>query len=109
MLKITIHHEVEEICLQVEGDLTGTWVRELEEAWSAMRTSWSSKPAYLDLAGVTRVDDAGRYLLALIHQAGARMVSTGLAMKDLLDSIARDWPGSRAAERGWAMAGATVL
>ena len=104
MLKITIHHEVEEICLQVEGDLTGTWVRELEEAWRAMRRSWSSKPAYLDLAGVTRVDDAGRYLLALIHQTGARMVSNGLAMKDLLDSIDREWPFAPQEDRGWVAA-----
>jgi len=107
MLKITIEHEVEEICLRLEGDLAGTWVRELEETWRALRATPGGKPACLDLTGGVRVDDAGRYLLALIQETGARMVSTGLAMKDLLDSIARDWPGSRASDRGWALAGGT--
>jgi ABC-type transporter Mla MlaB component len=101
MLRITIHHEVEEVQLKLEGDLSGTWVRELEEAWRAARDASGDRPAYLDLTGVDRVDDAGRYLLALIHETGARMVSNGLAMKDLLDSIARDWPGAPAESRGW--------
>ena len=108
MLKITIEYEVEEVCLRLEGDLAGTWVREVEEAWRALQATPGGRPAYLDLTGVVRVDDAGRYLLALIHATGARMVSTGLAMKDLLDSIARDWPGPRAAEHGWVLAGATI-
>jgi len=104
MLRITIHHEVEEIRMELEGELSGTWVRELEEAWRAMRASSGGRAVYLDLTGVDRVDDAGRYLLALIHETGARMVSTGLAMTDLLDSIARDWPGSTTESRGWAVA-----
>lgn len=101
MLKITIHHEVEEVWLKLEGDLSGTWVRELEESWRTMRVPPVGGPACLDLTGVSRVDDAGRYLLALIHETGARMISTGVAMKDLLDSIARDWPAPRPDDRGW--------
>ena len=101
MLKITIHHEVEEVWLKLEGDLSGTWVREFEESWRATRVSSVGKPACLDLTGVSRVDDAGRYLLALIHETGARMVSTGVAMKELLESIARDWPATRTEDRGW--------
>lgn len=93
MLKITVQSEGEDIRMKLEGDLAGTWVGELEECWQATRASSPGKPARLDLNGVTRVDDAGRYLLALIHGAGARMESTGVAMKDLLDSIGRDWPG----------------
>ncbi len=81
--------------MKLEGDLAGTWVTDLEECWQATRASFAGKPACLDLTGVTRVDDAGRYLLALIHGTGARMVSTGVAMKDLLDSIGRDWPAHR--------------
>lgn len=108
MLRITIHHEVEEVRLELEGELSGSWVRELEEAWRKLRPSPSGWSVCLDLTGVVRVDDAGRYLLALIHETGARMVSTGLATKDLLNSIARDWPEPRAADRGWALAGPAV-
>lgn len=93
MLKITVQPEGEEIRMKLEGELAGTWVGELEECWQATRASSPGKPTRLDLNGVTRVDDAGRYLLALIHGAGAQMESTGVAMKDLLDSIGRDWPG----------------
>jgi len=95
MLKITIQSEIDEIRVKLEGDLAGTWVGDLEECWRAMRTSFAGRPACLDLTGVTRVDDAGRYLLALIHGAGARMVSAGVEMKELLESIGRDWPASR--------------
>jgi len=102
MLKITVKPEGEEVWMKLEGDLAGTWVADLEECWQATRASLAGKSACLDLTGVTRVDDAGRYLLALIHGAGVRMVSTGVAMKDLLDSIGRDWPTSRIEGPGWA-------
>jgi hypothetical protein len=95
MLKITIQPEVEEVRMKLEGDLAGTWVGDLEECWRVVRTSLAGRPACLDLTGVARVDDAGRYLLALIHGTGARMVSTGVEMKDLLESIDRDWPQAR--------------
>ncbi len=95
MLKITIEPAAEEVRMKLEGDLAGTWVAELEECWRTTRDSSAGKTAWLDLAGVNRVDDAGRYLLALIHGTGARMVATGLEMTSLLDSIGRDWPVRR--------------
>lgn len=95
MLKITVQSEGERVRMKLEGDLAGTWVGELEACWQATRASSPGKPTRLDLTGVTRVDDAGRYLLALIHGTGARMVATGVEMTDLLDSIGRDWPGER--------------
>ncbi len=102
MLKITVQAEAEEVRMKLEGDLAGTWVADLEECWRATRVSSAGTPACLDLTGVNRVDDAGRYLLALIHGAGARMVATGVAMRDLLDTIDRDWPAARIEGRGWA-------
>ncbi len=101
MLKITTWTEHEEVCLKLEGDLVGTWVRDLEECWRSNRSKGGGSGVCLDLTGVTRVDDAGRYLLALIQETGARMVSTGVAMKDLLESIARDWPRARTESKGW--------
>lgn len=95
MLKITVAPEAQEIRLKLEGDLAGTWVRELEESWRSIRDSRRDRKACLDLTDVARVDDAGRYLLALIHESGARMISSGVATRDLLESIARDWPAIR--------------
>ncbi len=90
MLRITIEPYEQEVRLKLEGDLIGTWVRDLEESWRATREG--GRGASLDLTGVTKVDDAGRYLLALIHETGAPIVASGCAMKALLESIARDWP-----------------
>jgi len=104
MLRITVRHDVEEVFLTLEGDLSGTWVRELEESWRRVRASSGGKAACLDLTGVLRVDGAGRYLLALIHETGARMEATGVAMQDLLDSIAREWPPARPERTEWAAA-----
>ncbi len=101
MLKITVGEEGDEILMKLEGDLAGTWVGDLEECWRASRSSSGGKPACLDLTGVLRVDDAGKYLLALIRSTGARMVSAGVEMKALLESIDQDWPATRIAETGW--------
>ena len=100
MLRITVEPEGGIVRLRLEGELAGTWVRDLEEAWRATRAGFVGKPETLDLSDVTRVDDAGRYLLALIHEAGAGMCSTGLETKALLESIARDWPAPGAEARG---------
>ena len=100
MLKITVQAEGDEIRMKLEGDLAGTWVGDLEECWRASRSSSGGKPACIDLTGVARVDDAGRYLLALIRGSGARMVSAGVEMRALLESIDRDWPSTRAAGTG---------
>ena len=91
MLRITIEPYGQEVRLKLEGDLIGTWVRDLEESWRTAREG--GRGAGLDLTGVTKVDDAGRYLLALIHETGAPIVASGCAMKALVESIARDWPG----------------
>jgi len=92
MLRITVEPVSDEVRLRLEGDLAGTWVRDLEETWRATRAGFVGRVPHLDLTGVAHVDDAGRYLLALIHETGARMSSAGLATRDLLESIARDWP-----------------
>ena len=98
MLRITVEPVADKVRLKLEGDLTGAWVRDLEESWRSVR-SGGRPPTHpgLDLTGVTRVDDAGRYLLALIQETGAPIVASGCAMNALLESIARDWPARPAA------------
>ena len=77
MLRITVEPVADEVRLKLEGDLTGAWVRDLEESWRSVR-SGGRPPTHpgLDLTGVTRVDDAGRYLLALIQETGAPIVAS---------------------------------
>ena len=101
MLKITVETGVEEVRLKLEGDIAGPWVRELEECWRTTVPSLSGRAACVELTDVGHVDEAGRYLLALIAREGARMVSRGVATKDLLDSIGKDWPPARIDGPGW--------
>jgi anti-anti-sigma regulatory factor len=95
MLKITVEPDTDETRVKLEGDLTGTGVHVLEEFWLASRASYEGVAVSLDLSGVSRVDDAGKYLLALIYRTGARLLSAGVEMKALVDSIDADWPPSR--------------
>ena len=101
MLKITVEPGVREVRLKLEGDIAGPWVRELEECWRVTVASLVGRTVCLELAAVDHVDDAGRYLLALIAKAGARLVSRGVATRDLLDSIVEDWPPVRIEGPGW--------
>ena len=101
MLKITLEPGIEEARLKLEGDLAGTWVPELEEFWRTTRASPPGRAVCLDLTGVLRVDEAGRYAKALLHESGARMVSGGVEMKALLDSIRHDWPRLHIEGPGW--------
>jgi ABC-type transporter Mla MlaB component len=101
MLKITVESRVEEVRLKLEGDIAGPWVHELEACWRANVSSLVGRSVCVELTDVSHVDDAGRYLLALIAKAGARMVSKGVANRDLLDSIVQDWLPVRIDGTGW--------
>ena len=92
MLKITEEPGTDEVRVRLEGDLTGTGVNVLEDFWTTTSSSQASGRVLLDLSGVSRVDDAGRFLLTLIHQTGARMCASGIEMRALVRSIEQDWP-----------------
>jgi ABC-type transporter Mla MlaB component len=96
MLKITIETEDSRVRLKLEGELTGTWVRDLETSWRlvARAASIPPKPVWVDLTDCSRVDDAGQYLLALLHINRTHLVATGVEMTGLVESLAREWPVS---------------
>ena len=48
----------------------------------------------VDLTAVDHVDEAGKYLLALLSRDGARLTTAGAAMTELVRTIAEDWPPS---------------
>lgn len=94
MLKITIETQTSGTHLKLEGDLAGSWVRDLEISWrrAARASAVLSPPLYIDLAECSRVDDAGLYLLALLHLNGTHLVASGVAMTELVESLEREWP-----------------
>ena len=60
MLRITIHDNPQVLTFQLEGRLTGPWLRELEECWQNIRACWHRPIIRVDLTGVTYIDAAGQ-------------------------------------------------
>lgn len=92
MLRITVRPGSNEVGLLLEGDLTGAWVTELEDSWRSARSTLDGRSFCVDLSEVGRVDQAGRYLLVLLHLDGARLIASGVAMTDLVRTLSGDWP-----------------
>jgi hypothetical protein len=90
MLRITVHENGALCRLELAGRLEGPWVAEIEHAWRSL--SWSGKELEVDMKDVTGVDDAGRELLAAMHQAGARLVARGVWMRALIEEITSNQP-----------------
>ncbi len=92
MLRITSLDELDRVTLKLEGSLAGVWVAELEGIWRGVHSRLQGRPLYLNMNGVEHVDRAGTYLLALLSQRGARFVTSGTLMTELVRSIEEDWP-----------------
>ena len=86
MLRITVDENGSFCRLKLAGKLGGPWVRETEKAWRSVLCS-ITKEMEIDMKEVTAVDDAGRELLAAMHQAGARLVAQGVEMAALVEEI----------------------
>jgi hypothetical protein len=87
MLKITLHDATGQPCLRLEGRLPGPWVCELEHCCHTAKVSHPNMTLSVDLAGVTFIDQAGRYLPQLTHRDGLSLVGSGLMTQDILDHI----------------------
>jgi anti-anti-sigma regulatory factor len=91
MLRITVHDTPKQVTLKLEGSLTGIWVMELEDSWRDASSTAGSRRLCLDLTSVDSVDNAGKYLLALLHDRGVELIASGLVMTDLVASIDEGW------------------
>lgn len=79
-------HEIDgQLTLQVEGRLSGAWVAELEQCWQAARVGDANRQFRVDLKGVTCIDQAGRYLLRLMHREGVSLVACSWMIQDILE------------------------
>jgi ABC-type transporter Mla MlaB component len=100
MLRITVQDGSDRVTFRLEGNLAGAWVKELEDCWRSTSADLAGRPLSVDLTAVTRVDSAGKYLLALLCGAGAELIGSGTATALLLEQIAADWPGNLKKRRG---------
>jgi hypothetical protein len=90
MLRITVHQDGCQCRLELAGKLGGPWVAETEKVWRSV--SCSGKEIELDMREVTGIDDAGRELLIVMHEAGAGFVVEGVAMTALIEEITGGQP-----------------
>ena len=58
-----------------------------EHCWHTAQAGHPNRTLAVDLTGVTFIDQAGRYLLQLMHRDGVRLVGSGLLLQDLLDDL----------------------
>jgi len=92
MLRIVVADEPGQVTLKLEGSLAGPWVVELEHAWRAARRGRNGRSLRVDLTAVDHVDEAGKYLLALLSRDGAHLTTAGAAMTELVRTISEGWP-----------------
>jgi hypothetical protein len=86
MLKITTRLEMELITLVVEGRVAGPWVKELQDCWNHIPEHRQSG-AFIDLTGVTFIDQFGLELLRRMWQKGAELKAAGCLNNCLIDQI----------------------
>lgn len=89
MLKISTKHDEasQRLSLEVEGRLTGPWVRELERCWEAERSKFPAKAILVRLCAVTFIDDEGKELLTKIVDAGAGLEGSGCMVRAIIARI----------------------
>jgi outer membrane protein len=87
MLKVTKETSVRETRLKVEGKLAGPWLEEFRECWLANSAVARNQPLVVDLSGLTFIDAQGKELLGWIHQAGGKLVGTGLMTKSIIEEV----------------------
>jgi len=89
MLRITVQESAQVSTFKLEGKLTGPWVRELEQSWTAAAISDPKRALVVDLADVSFIDFAGKQLLARMHASGAKLIARSCMNCAIIEDIAR--------------------
>lgn len=89
MMKITTHNDNEGTTLELEGSLSGEWVKEVLDCWDRATLMGKQKHIRIDLTGTTFIDGAGKRLLAMIYRAGAEFIAVDPMTKAIVEEISR--------------------
>ena len=73
---------------KLEGKLTGPWVQELEQSWSALSEE-SRRTLIVNLSDVSYIDSSGKALLARMYQKGATLQAFSPMNQSIVDEIVR--------------------
>ena len=87
MLRITIHDNPSDVTFQLEGQLAGPWVRELEACWQVTQACQPESVLRVNLTGVTSISATGKACLAAMHRQGAVFIAPDCLTKAVVAEI----------------------
>ena len=89
MLRITVKKQDSTEIWELEGKLSGEWVKELERCWKES-SSQHGVATQVHLKAVSFIDPAGKQLLAEMHARGAEIKGCGCMTRAVVEEITRD-------------------
>jgi len=87
MLRITTETKRGRLTLYIEGRLTGPWVGALEQCWRELSARAERNKFYINLCGVSFIDNAGKVLLKEMHRQGGELIAEGCLNQAIVDEI----------------------
>jgi len=88
MLKVTIKKVGSAETWELEGKLSGDWVKELERCWKE-RSSPAGVSLQVHLKAVSYIDSAGKQLLREMHGRGVEIKGCGCMINAVVEEITR--------------------
>jgi anti-anti-sigma regulatory factor len=89
MLKVTIREVDSAETWELEGKLSGDWVKELERCWKE-RSPAAGVSLHVHLKAVSYIDAAGKELLMQMHCTGVDIRGCGCMTKAVVEEITRE-------------------
>lgn len=108
MLRITVQHDNQRLLLKLEGDLVDPWVGELNAVWGHAGALGGARDVRVDLRGIRRVDAAGKDAMSIMYLAGARLITGGCVMPEIVREISEE-AGQHAGPKECTCSGSATL
>jgi outer membrane protein len=87
MLRITTETKRGKLFLSVEGSLSGPRVATLEQCWRELYATSPRPKFFVNLCGVSFIDNAGKVLLKEMHRLGAELLAEGCLNQAIVTEI----------------------
>jgi ABC-type transporter Mla MlaB component len=94
MLRVSVFRNDSVETWELEGKLSGDWVKELERCWRAS-TPQAGVTVQVNLKAVSYIDAEGKQLLADMHEGGVEIKGCGCMARAVVEEIVRRVKASR--------------
>jgi hypothetical protein len=89
VLRVTVNKNDAVETWELEGKLSGDWVKELERCWKE-RPPQAGLTLQVHLKAVSYVDSQGKQLLEEMHQGGAEIKGCGCMARAVVEEVMRN-------------------